>query len=261
MAKHFKIRYRMEKKEQIEAFCRQFKITGMANSLPQTVNMAEKESLGYMDFVYRLLKEESGHRIRNEVVRRRKAACLPLKCDLDQYDTTVDNGLNLTRINQLRELNWLDQGFNIMLMGPSGTGKTMLAAGLCADAIDRGYKAYFKTMEELVTMLRTREMIRSAQTEYRRLSKADLIIIDDIMLFPVEKKTAVDLFNFINAIYEQTCIIITTNKMAADWAKMLDDEVLATALLDRLLFRCEIINLSGKSYRMENRKSFFDNKN
>ncbi len=251
----------MEKKEQIEAFCRQFKITGMANSLPQAVNKAEKESLGYMDFVYRLLKEESDHRIRNEVVRRRKAACLPLKCDLDQYDTTVDNGLGLTRINQLRELNWLDQGFNIMLMGPSGTGKTMLAAGLCADAIDKGYKAYFKTMEELVTMLKTREMIRSAQTEYRRLIKADLIIIDDIMLFPVEKKTSVELFNFINAIYEQTCIIITTNKMAADWAKMLDDEVLATALLDRLLFRCEIINLSGKSYRMENRKSFFENNN
>ncbi len=251
----------MEKKEQIEAFCRQFKITGMANSLPQAVNKAEKESLGYMDFVYRLLKEESDHRIRNEVVRRRKAACLPLKCDLDQYDTTVDNGLGLTRINQLRELNWLDQGFNIMLMGPSGTGKTMLAAGLCADAIDKGYKAYFKTMEELVTMLKTREMIRSAQTEYRRLIKADLIIIDDIMLFPVEKKTSVELFNFINAIYEQTCIIITTNKMAADWAKLLDDEVLATALLDRLLFRCEIINLSGKSYRMENRKSFFENNN
>lgn len=252
---------KMEKREQIEAFCRQFKITGMANSLPQTVNMAEMESMGYMDFIYRLLREESDHRVRNDVVRRRKAACMPLKCDLDQYDTTVDNGLGLARINQLRELNWLDQGFNIMLMGPSGTGKTMLAAGLCADAVDRGYKAYFKTMEELVAMLKTREMIRSAQTEYKRLIKADLIIIDDIMLFPVEKKVAVDLFNFINAIYEQTCIIITTNKMAADWAKMLDDEVLATALLDRLLFRCEIINLSGKSYRMENRKSFFDNKN
>lgn len=250
----------MEKKEQIEAFCRQFKITGMANSLSQTVNMAEKECMGYMDFVHRLLSEESDHRVRNDVVRRRKAACLPLKCDLDQYDTTVDNGLGLARINQLRELNWLDQGFNIMLMGPSGTGKTMLAAGLCADAVDRGYKAYFKTMEELINMLKTREMIRSAQTEYKRLIKADLIVIDDIMLFPVEKKAAVDLFNFINAIYEQTCIIITTNKMAADWAKMLDDEVLATALLDRLLFRCEIINLSGKSYRMENRKSFFDNK-
>src|SRR5690606_20043579 len=248
----------MEKKEQIEGFCRQFKITGVAKSLAETVATAEKLNQGYMEFLYRLFREESEHRIRNEVIRRRKAANLPLKCDLEQYDTTVDNGLGPARSNQLRELNWLDQGFNIMFMGPSGTGKTMLAAGLCADAIDKGYKAYFRTMEELVTMLKTREMVRSAQAEYRRLTKADLIIIDDIMLFPVEKKAAVDLFNFINAIYEQTCIIITTNKMAAEWAKMLDDEVLATALLDRLLFRCEIIILSGNSYRMKNRKTFFD---
>lgn len=69
------------------------------------------------------------------------------------------------------------------------------------------------------------------------------------------------MFNFINQVYENTCFIITTNKMATDWAKMLDDEVLATALLDRLLFRCEVINLSGKSYRLKNRKTFFDNEN
>lgn len=88
--------------------------------------------------------------------------------------------------------------------------------------------------------------------------QANLVIIDDIMLFPIEKKHAVNLFNFINQTYENTSFIITTNKMPAEWAKMLDDEVLATALLDRLLFRCEVINLSGKSYRMENRKIIFE---
>jgi DNA replication protein DnaC len=78
------------------------------------------------------------------------------------------------------------------------------------------------------------------------------------VIFRVEKNQAVALFNFINHLYEKTCFIITTNKMAADWAKMLDDEVLATALLDRLLYRCEVINLSGKSYRLQNRKTFFE---
>jgi DNA replication protein DnaC len=91
------------------------------------------------------------------------------------------------------------------------------------------------------------------------LIKANLLVIDDIMLFPIEKAQAVNLFNFINQLYENTSLIITTNKMPAEWANMLDDEVLATALLDRLLYRCEIINLSGKSYRMQNRKSYFEN--
>lgn len=125
--------------------------------------------------------------MKNETTRRRKVAHLPLKNDLGTYDKQAENGLTLTRINQLRELNWLDQGFNLMLLGPSGTGKTFLAAGLAADAVDKGYKAYFKTMEDLTSILKLKDMTRSAATEYKRLLKADLIILDDIMLFPVEK--------------------------------------------------------------------------
>jgi DNA replication protein DnaC len=113
-------------------------------------------------------------------------------------------------------------------------------------------------MDELLNMLKLKDVARSAMSEYRRLTKANLIVIDDIMLFPVEKTQAVNFFNFINHLYEGTSFIITTNKMPADWAKLLDDEVLATALLDRLLYHCEIINLTGKSYRLKNRKPIFE---
>ena len=143
-------------------------------------------------------------------------------------------------------------------MGPFGAGKTFLAAGLGADAVEKGYKTYFISMEDLTNILKLKDMTRTAMAEYKRLMKADLIILDDIMLFPVEKSVANALFNFVNQIYERTCFIITTNKSPSEWAKMLDDEVLTTALLDRLLYHCDIINLSGKSYRMENRKTFFD---
>ena len=85
-----------------------------------------------------------------------------------------------------------------------------------------------------------------------------LLAIDDFMLFPIEKSQAVAFFNFINQLYEKTSFIINTNKMPADWAKLLDYEVMATALPDRLLFHCEIIKLRGKSYRMENRKTIFE---
>ena len=248
----------MDTKEQITAYCRKFKTAGIGNSLELLVKEAEDNAVGFMEFTLHLLQAEAEHRHHNEVIRRRKSARLPRNSDLDRYDHSFDNGVPKNRLNQLRELNWLDQGYNIMLMGPSGTGKTFLAAGLCADAIDKGYKAYFRTMEELVNLLKMKDMIRTANADYKRLSKADLIVIDDIMLFPVEKNQAVALFNFINQLYEKTSFIITTNKMATDWAKMLDDEVLATALLDRLLYRCEVINLSGKSYRMENRKTFFE---
>jgi DNA replication protein DnaC len=245
-------------KSQIMAYCQQFKTAGIGNSLEALIKEAETSASGFMEFTLKLLEAEAVHRHENDVKRRRKAAQLPRNSNLNAYEESFENGVHKTRLNQLRELNWLDQGYNLMLMGPSGTGKTFIAAGLCADAVEKGYKAYFRTMEELISMLKMKDVTRTALTDYKRLSKANLIVIDDIMLFPVEKNQAVALFNFINQLYEHTSFIITTNKMPADWAKMLDDEVLATALLDRLLYRCEIINLSGKSYRMKNRKTFFD---
>jgi DNA replication protein DnaC len=251
----------MEHTEEILNYCRQLRIGGIANQFNEIVEQSESKSIGYLEFTLQLLKAEAEHRQQNDIKRRRKLAGLPRTSDLDGYDHSFENGISKTRINQLRELHWLDQGYNLMLMGPSGVGKTMLAGGLCADAIEKGYKAYFRTMEELINILKLKEVTRSALAQYKRLTKADLIIIDDIMLFPMEKNQALALFNFINQVYENTCFIITTNKMATDWAKMLDDEVLATALLDRLLFRCEVINLSGKSYRLKNRKTFFDNEN
>jgi DNA replication protein DnaC len=96
-------------------------------------------------------------------------------------------------------------------MGPTGTGKTFISAGLCADAVKIGYKAYFRTIASIINTMRMKEITQTAKTEHQRLLKSHLIVIDDIMLFPIEKKDAVNLFNFINQIYEKTSFIITTN--------------------------------------------------
>ncbi|MBA7513016.1 hypothetical protein ES705_05025 [subsurface metagenome] len=98
----------------------------------------------------------------------------------------------------------------------------------------------------------------SALIEYNKLLKANLLVIDDIMMFALEKKLAVQLFNFINHLQEKASFIVTTNKSPEEWVKMLDDEVIATALLDRIFYRCEVIRLSGKSYRIQNRKTIFN---
>ena len=248
----------MDNKQLIGQYCQQFRMGGIIQRIDQLVVEAEEKASGYMEYTARLLETEAQYREQNDIRKRLKAAMLPRSCDLNTYDYSFDNGLQKARLNQLRELNWIDQVYNIILMGPSGTGKTFLAAGLCADAISKGYSAYFRTMEDLINMLKMKDFTRSAKADYKRLLKANLIVIDDIMLFPVEKNHAVSLFNFINNLYEKTSFIITTNKKPTEWANMLNDEVLATALLDRLLYQCEVINLTGKSFRMENRKTIFD---
>lgn len=248
----------MEKKQLIIDYCRRFRLSGIANGLDPVLTEAETQQISYLDYTVKFLDTEARHREVRDLERRTKVARLPMFHDLDNYDFTVDNGLSKTQLNQLRELNWIEQLFNIVLMGPSGTGKTFIAAGLCNDAIKNGLKAYFRTMDDISQMLRMKDITRTAAADYKRLSKAHLIVVDDIMMFPLEKQTAVSLFNFINKLYETTSFIITTNKAPKQWAQMLNDEVLASALLDRLLYRCEVINLTGVGYRMKNRKTIFN---
>ncbi len=192
---------------------------------------------------------------------RLKAAKLPLAHNLDMYDHSISNGLSATQLNQLRELHWVEESFNLLLAGPCGVGKTFIAAGLCADAIDKGYKAYFRNMDELLTTLKLKNIVASAKREYKNLIAADVIVIDDLMNISVTREGGNLLFSFINSIYESTSFIITTNKSPAEWARSLDDEVLATALLDRLLYKSQLLQLDGKSYRMINRKTIFFTEN
>lgn len=248
----------MEKqKQQIRQLCANFRLSTIGLNFEQIIQDAEAEQIGFLQFTLNLLLEEANVRQEKELLRRLKLAKLPRSNDLDIYQANR-NGLKTARLTQLRELNWVDQLFNIVILGPSGTGKTMLGAGLAMDAIKAGYRAYFRTMDEILHTLKTKHFVKSQEIEHRNLLKANIIVLDDVMLFPIEKPLAVAFFNFINQIYESTSLIITTNKKPNEWAKMLDDEVIATALLDRILFRCEVIHLKGESYRMENRETFFD---
>jgi DNA replication protein DnaC len=114
-------------------------------------------------------------------------------------------------------------------------------------------------MEQLNHLLKMKDITKSAAREYTILLNADLLVIDDIMMFPIERKQSVTLFNLFDHLHQNASIIVTTNKSPDEWVKVLDDEVLAAAILDRLLFKCEVVKLSGKSYRLENRKTIFEN--
>jgi len=244
----------MEKIKQIKQYADHLRLSLLRTQADRFIHKAQIDKPTYVDFTCDLLEQEVLRRQKTDMERRMKLAHLPKAHDLDQYDYNFASGINKRQMEELRELLWLEQAFNLVLMGPSGTGKTYIAAGLVHDAINKGYRAYFTGMEELVNILKMKEMTSSALNAYNRFIRAHLIAIDDIMLFPVKKHEAVAFFNLINHLHEQCSIIITTNKSPKQWAETLEDEVLATALLDRLLYHCEVVKLDGSSYRMENRK-------
>lgn len=251
----------MESKSQIIIeYASRLNLGGIKEHWGELVHQATEDKISYADFSFKLFKSEIDHRNKRDLERRIKIAKLPLAHSLDQYDHSFQNGLSKQQLSQLRECIWLEQNFNLVLMGPSGVGKTHIAAGLCFDALNKGYKAYFRTMEQIIELLKMKDITRSAQAEYKRLLKAHLLIIDDIMMFVLNKQQAVALFNFVNHLHEKASFIVTTNKSPEQWVKLLDDEVIATALLDRLLYHCQVVKLSGKSYRMKHRKTIFEEK-
>lgn len=248
----------MTKTELLKNHCKQLNLTALPHCLDELLSEAETAKSSYLEFMKTFMEKEIEYRRQKDRLRRIQLARLPLAYNLDLYDFEATNGLEKQQLHQLRELHWLEQNFNVILMGPSGTGKTYVAAGLCFDAVQMGYRSYFKTMEQLIKVLKLKEVTRNAAAEYKRMIKSHLLVIDDIMMFPVTKQDAVSFFNLINELHDKTSLVITTNKSPTEWADVLQDSVLTTALLDRILHRCEIIKLTGSSYRMKNRKTIFD---
>jgi DNA replication protein DnaC len=244
-------------KHRISSHCKQLRLSAIADQAEQLADTASAEGISYLEFASRLLETEITRRNLNEMARKEKAARLPVMHELMAYDCAQTEGMPPAKLQQLKELTWLEQNFNLVIMGPNGVGKSFLAAGLCHHALQGGYRAYFRTMEQIMTTLKTREISRQAMADYKKLNKAHLIVIDDIMMIAIARQEANAFFHFINALHEKTSFIITTNKSPKEWAETIGDEVITTALLDRLLYRCEIIKLSGESYRMKNRKTIF----
>ena len=245
--------------DDIRTYAKCLRLSNFAQNCSDYFHKAQIDKPTYQDFILNVFRTEVEERQKRELQRRIKKAKLPRSSDLDSFDFNHSAGITRMQLVQLRELAWLDQMYNIILMGPSGTGKTYITGGLIRDAVLKGYKAQFIPMDQLVEILRMKDVSTSAMSAYKHLTKCNLVGIDDIMLMPMKKEEAVAFFNLVNLLYENASLVITTNKAPTEWVEILQDEVLATALLDRILYHCDIIKLTGSSYRMENRSGFLDN--
>ena len=242
--------------EEIRQYAKALRLSNLRGNCSDIIHKAQINKPTFLAYTRDVLKDEVETRQRNDLLRRMRQAKLPKNCDLDRFDFNHSAGITKSQLQQMRELVWLDQLYNLIFMGPSGTGKTFMTAGLIRDAVMHGYKALFMTMEALVNILRLKDISSSAMNAYNGILRCNLIGIDDIMLMPMKKEEAVAFFNLINNLHEKASIIITTNKAPTEWVEILQDEVLAQALLDRLLYRCDVVKLVGSSYRMENRSGF-----
>lgn len=151
----------------------------------------------------------------------------------------------------------MEQQYNLIFLGPPGVGKTALSIGLGIETIQRGYQVIFVAMGELMYLLKTEDFTRKSQIQLNRLRAAQLVIIDDLMYMAMDQYEANLFFQLINHLYEQSSIILTSNKAPDQWSDLMGDQGITTAILDRLLHRVEVIQMDGESYRMKHKEKIF----
>ena len=243
----------MNSHNEINVLAKQLGLSWLSNNTPAF----SLENSSHEEYLIECLKSEVRFREEKSHERRLKQAQLPALKRLEDFDVTTDVGISDWQISQLAALGWIDTMFNIIFLGPPGTGKTHLALSLGNLAVQAGYKVFFTSVDNLIHILKTQEISRRSRVKVKWIRECDLVIIDDLGYLPLSKIETNMFFRLISELYENTSLIITSNKDFEGWAEMLGDHVLVTALLDRITHQCQVVGLKGEGYRRANHKDIF----
>lgn len=235
----------------LDALCKSLRLDAMPaadflQSLPG--------NLSPMEILTRFLETQQTHKQEQAAKARVTKARFPRVKTFEEYDFTLQDGATADQMKRLCEFLWLEQAFNVVFLGAPGVGKTHLATALGVCAAKAGYHVAFVTLEALIRLLKTADISSGSKRRLTTLYRASLVILDEIGFMPVSKTEANLLFSFVSNCYENKSLVLTSNKGFDDWADFLGDPVIATAILDRLIFKCEIFNLTGDGYRVKHRQ-------
>ncbi|MFE2971815.1 IS21-like element helper ATPase IstB [Streptomyces sp. NPDC059340] len=225
----------------------------LAESLNQYLERAEEGKLGYLDFLDLVLAEELAVRDDRRFRQGLRLSKLPHHKTLDDYDFSFQPELDPRKVKDLATLSFIEAKANAALLGPPGVGKTHLAVALAVAACRAGFSIYFTTLDDMVRQLKAAEAAGRLTSKLRSYLRPSVLVVDEVGYQPLERAEANLVFQVISKRYEKGSIILTSNKTFSEWGQVFGDEVLATAILDRLLHHCDVIAINGPSYRLKNR--------
>lgn len=225
--------------------------------LAETVNefnrRADEGKLGYLDFLDLVLSEELAVRDDRRFRQGLRLSRLPHHKTLDEYDFSFQPDLDPRKVKDLATLSFVEAKANAALLGPPGVGKTHIAVALAVAACRAGYSIYFTSLDDMVRQLRAADELGRLNRKIRAYVRPAVLVLDEVGYLPLDRSDANLLFQTISKRYENGSTILTSNKSFGEWGQIFSDDVLATAILDRLLHHCEVISINGSSYRLKDR--------
>jgi DNA replication protein DnaC len=232
--------------------CRQLRLSGLAASLDLRLQEATANQLPHAQFLELLLQDELNVRAQRQIERRKKAADFRDLKPLEDFDWGFNPSIKRSQIYDLATGQFIRQHRDILLLGPPGVGKSCLAQGLGHAAIRAGFIVLYCSVFDLVRQMQADQAPAEAQRTLTRYLKPDLLCIDDFGMKHFPPKSAETLLELIVRRHQNRSTLMTSNRPIEDWGQLLGDMPAATAILDRFLQQAEIIQITGRSYRLRN---------